>query len=549
MKTPNFVKLLVQFQQVGIAMKSADGTAALEKALDVLEAIGSAAQGVNQAQLAEQVRLPRTTLYRILGTLVERGMVRRDPLRKVYRLGFRYLELVRNAYLKPDLVAAASGELRALRDLTGETSYLAVLDGNQVMSLERCDGAHTTRSAAVLGQSKPVYCTGQGKAILSALRESERESILKGLVLTELTPRTLTDRRRLQVELQATSARGYAIDDEEIVLGVRCVAAPIIDDSGVVHGALSVAGPAYRLPRSRLELLGPELADAARRVGAQLRVAQAGAADSTIRTVGNNWSFHGAFARWCDSRQALYWADTLAPAIHVLQGVEERVLIRFDAPINALELLQDGLLVCHGNGWSHVGFDGHERPLQDWPGKGLLCLAVDPHGAVWACVATPGGCRLGELSAGQLRDAVAVAEPIGALRWDAGGEYLYATAPESGSILRLQKGQASLRRLATLPKGAGRPGGLAVDSEGGIWTTLSDGWSLVRFSADGSLDRMIGLPVPCPTDLCLGGVAGDELWITTSRQSLTREILANAPASGYLLALRPADIQETRRDG
>ena len=110
--------------------------------------LSSSASGISQAQLGEQVPLPRTTLYRIIATLIDRGMIRRDPTRKVYRLGFKYLEMVRNAYLEPDLVSSASEELRALRDLTGETSYLAVLDGNQVLSLERCDGAHTQRSAS-----------------------------------------------------------------------------------------------------------------------------------------------------------------------------------------------------------------------------------------------------------------------------------------------------------------------------------------------------------------------------------------------------------------
>lgn len=87
---------------------SSDGTGALEKAMDVLEAIGSKPDGLSQADLGAQLGLPRTTLYRIIASLIERGMIRRDPLRKVYRLGFRYLELVRNAYLMPDLVAAAS---------------------------------------------------------------------------------------------------------------------------------------------------------------------------------------------------------------------------------------------------------------------------------------------------------------------------------------------------------------------------------------------------------------------------------------------------------
>lgn len=77
---------------------------------------------------------------------------------------------------------------------------------------------------------------------------------------------TITDRRRLLAELQITQARGYALDDEEIRLGIRCVAAPIIDKQGHVRGALSVAGPAYRLTLERLTLLGPELADAARQV-------------------------------------------------------------------------------------------------------------------------------------------------------------------------------------------------------------------------------------------------------------------------------------------
>jgi len=116
--------------------------------------------------------------------------VRRDPLRKVYCLGFRCFEMARQAYAMPDLVAAAALELRALRDLTGETSYLATLDGREVISLERCDGAHSQRSAAALGQRKPVHCTSQGKAILSAMPDEARDAIVRDAVLKPLTPLT-----------------------------------------------------------------------------------------------------------------------------------------------------------------------------------------------------------------------------------------------------------------------------------------------------------------------------------------------------------------------
>ncbi len=284
-----------------MATSSGEGTGALEKALDVLDAIGAAPEGLGQSELADRLDLPRTTVYRLLATLVARGLVRRDPLRKVYCLGFRCFEMARQAYAMPDLVAAAALELRALRDLTGETSYLAALDGREVISLERCDGAHSQRSAAVLGQRKPVHCTSQGKAILSAMPDEARDAIVREAVLKPLTPLTITDRRRLQAELRITKARGYAIDDEEIVLGVRCVGAPVVDAAGQVRGAISVAGPAYRLTRARLELLGPEVADAARRIGAQLQPAGADPTPSTeaaVVALPGLWAFHGAHPLW-----------------------------------------------------------------------------------------------------------------------------------------------------------------------------------------------------------------------------------------------------------
>lgn len=520
-------------------MKVGEGTAALEKALDVLQAIGATATGLSQAELAEQVPLPRTTLYRIIATLVERGMIRRDPTRKVYRLGFNYLEMVRNAYLEPDLVAAASAELRALRDLTGETSYLAVLDGNQVLSLERCDGAHTQRSAASLGQGKPVYCTGQGKAILSALSPSARDEILKGLVLAPLTPLTITDRRRLLAELQITQVRGYALDDEEIRLGIRCVAAPIVDKQGLVRGALSVAGPAYRLTLERLTLLGPELADAARRVGEQLRPDTTPRATSELSVLPGPWAFHGAFPRWHAGQRMLYWADTLAPAIHCWDGHSSRLLTRLDLPVRGMELHPDGLLVAQAGGWSLIDWDGKEHPRQDLLGSRLLALAMHPSGTLWACAKSGNGCLIGELSAeGELRHGWSLPEPVSAFRWDAKGKAVYALAPEAGDILLMQPGSSSVRRLASLPRGGGSLGGLALDGEGGVWTTQLDGWSLARFDAEGNLDQMIGLPVPSPTDLCFGGEDGTLLFITSARHALQLETLASAPNSGCLMQMQ-----------
>jgi len=496
---------------------------------------------------AARLALPRTTVYRLLATLVARGLVRRDPLRKVYCLGFRCFEMARQTYAMSDLVAAAAMELRTLRDLTGETTYLATLDGREVISLERCDGAHSQRSAAVLGQRKPVHCTSQGKAILSVMPDEARDTIVREAKLKALTPLTITDRRRLQAELRITRARGYAIDDEEIVPGVRCVGAPVVDAVGQVRGAISVAGPAWRLTRARLELLGPEVAEAARRVGAQmqtLRDKPAEGGETTVQAVPGPWAFHGAYPLWAADDRRLYWADTLAPAVRVLEGGEDRLLCDVDAPIVSLLLHEDALVVVTERGATELNGAGAAVRTLAWPAGNTLAACAGGPGQLWAAMALPeSGTAIGVVQAdGKFQAAWRIGETVAALRWRAGDAAhdgaLLVTVPNSGAILLLQPGQATVRRLATMPRGSGRLGGLAFDREGGVWAALEEGWSVVRFTLDGQLDRVVGLPVPSATDLVFDALGGrGRLHITSARNSVPLDALGAAPWSGRLLHL------------
>jgi DNA-binding IclR family transcriptional regulator/sugar lactone lactonase YvrE len=515
---------------------SGDGTGSLEKALDVLEAVGNAPQGLSQSDITQLLELPRTTVYRLLATLVARGLLRRDPLRKVYCLGFRCFEMARKAYAAPDLVAAAAGELRALRDLTGETSYLATLDGLEVISLERYDGAHSQRSQAALGQRKPVHCTSQGKAILSAMAPEARDAIVRDIQLKALTPHTITDRRRLSAELKITAARGWAMDDEEIVLDVRCVGAPVVDTDGAVRGAISVAGPAWRMTRERAELLGPEVAEAARRVGAQLRGGSPVIGDPAVAAVEGAWAFEGGFPRWHAATGRLYWADALAPALRVFDGNADRHVLEADSPITGLAFRGGDIVMAHRDGVLRITPEGEAAPLSAWPSSPLQALASGPGDRLWAALATPqGGSVVGEIQAGGAFDLRwSLDEPVNALCWDVAGDTLHVAATHSGSLLMLRPGSAMIRRLATLPKGSGRISGLALDEAGGVWTALRDGWSVVRVSPDGVLDRVIGLPVPCPTDLAL---VDQQLFITTARQPVPLDALEKAPLSGRLLCV------------
>ncbi len=518
-------------------INSGDGTGSLEKALDVLEAVGDAPQGLTQMEITQRLTLPRTTVYRLLATLVSRGLLRRDPLRKVYCLGFRCFEMARKAYAAPDLVAAAAGELRALRDVTGETSYLATLDGLEVISLERYDGAHSQRSQAALGQRKPVYCTSQGKAILSVMDAEARDAVIRDIHLKPLTPHTITDRRRLSAELKITAARGWSMDDEEIVLGVRCVGAPVVDQDGTVRGAISVAGPAWRMTRARAELLGPELSEAARRVGAQLRGGNPVVGDPAVSAVEGDWAFEGGFPRCHAATGRLYWTDLLAPSLRYFDGERDQPVLEADSPVTGLAFRGDDLLLAHAQGVLRVTPDGLSAPVTAWPTGSLLALANGPQDRLWAAMATPrGGCAVGEIQpGGQFDPRWSVDEPVHALCWNAEGDQLLAAAPDSGSLLVLRLGSSMVRRLATLPKGSGRLSGLALDADGGVWTALRDGWSVVRVGPDGVLDRVVGLPVPCPTDVAL---VEDRLYITTARQPVPLDALEKAPLSGRLLHVR-----------
>jgi len=196
----------------------------------------------------------------------------------------------------------------------------------------------------------------------------------------------------------------------------------------------------------------------------------------------------------------------------------------------------DGMWVAGGNSAVHIKRDGAIEPLAAWPGANLLAMCPGGNaGEVWAALQQDegAGCVVGvmTLSNGQFEPHWPIAEPVQALQWCAKEGELYAVTPESGAILILQPGHDSVRRLASMPKGSGLLSGLALDIDGGIWTALCDGWSVVRFTRDGVLDRVVGLPVPCPTDLVADGA---RMIVTTARQPVALDTLAKAPLSGCL---------------
>ncbi|MCW2286452.1 DNA-binding IclR family transcriptional regulator [Rhodoblastus acidophilus] len=511
------------------------GANLIAKACDILDLVGEAAGSVAIHDLVERTGLPKSTVYRIVAALGARGLLRNNQRGQTIALGFHFLDLAHNVWTIPDLVGVASLELRRLRDMTGETAYLAALSGSSAVTLARYVGAHENSSMSALGSVKPLHCTSQGKAIVAHLPAREADHLVAGLHFDILTPRTLRTRDLFKTELEQVRARGFAIDDQEIFPGVRCVGAPVFDREGACVGAISVTGPAYRMTLERIDQLGPELVDAAARIRANLAPAPAKAeAGPDIRALGQP-SFHGAMPFWSRGEGRLYWADRLAPAVYTLRnGEETQLLARTPEPIEALLPAPEGGVdvLCDG-GWRRLLACGTQIELVAPPPIGLVAACMDRAGERWAAIRDQGRTQVGRLDAGGFHGEWTVNAEITAL---AGGRdgLVYGADGARGVVYEFRQQRAAPHVLARLPRGAGEPRALAVDPDGGIWVGLWEGWSVARLDESGEIERILALPAPRPSGLAFGGDKGERLFVTTARLGLAHDILANAPASGRL---------------
>lgn len=221
---------------------------AAAKALDLLSAFSFRAPRLSLADLAALTGIPRPTAFRLLTTLEQAGFV--TKVSGEYQLGIKCFVLGNIVAAGLDLRAKAQPHLERLRDTTGETVHLAVLDAWQVLYLERLQSPHPIGfMRSRIGGIVPAYCTGLGKTLLAFKPPAVVEAWLATQTLKAMTPQTITSGRRLVRELRAIRERGYGIDEEEHEIGVRCIAAPISNHAGEVVAAISVAGPADRMPR------------------------------------------------------------------------------------------------------------------------------------------------------------------------------------------------------------------------------------------------------------------------------------------------------------
>lgn len=252
------------------ALRASGQVQSLSRALKLLNALSFHSQGLSLSDVAHEVGLPNSTAHRLLTTLQNERFVRFDTERSVWLIGVQAFRVGTAFVRSRDIVTIARPYMRRLMEQSGETVNLAIADRGEVIYLAQVETQKMMCAIAGPGGRAPMHCSGVGKALLAFSNPATVDKTIQGLELTRETPHTLTTPAELKRELAQIQARGYAVDNEENAIGLRCVAAVIFDEHASTLAALSVSGPTARIADSRIPGLGAAIAGIAAEITAEL---------------------------------------------------------------------------------------------------------------------------------------------------------------------------------------------------------------------------------------------------------------------------------------
>ncbi|WP_125613231.1 IclR family transcriptional regulator [Specibacter cremeus] len=221
------------------------GVQSVDRAITVLEILARRGDA-GVSEIADEMRVHKSTASRLLSALDARGMVQQNSERGKYQLGVGILRLASAIPGRLSLAHEARPFLQALAAQFQETANLAVLRSNFAVNVDQAMGSSTLATYDWVGNLTPVHATSSGKILLAYLETGERDRILKEAGLPMLTANTITSRKALEKQLMTAAHVGYATTYQELEIGINAVAVPVRDHRGLVIGAVSVSGPAFR---------------------------------------------------------------------------------------------------------------------------------------------------------------------------------------------------------------------------------------------------------------------------------------------------------------
>lgn len=219
----------------------------LSRAMAILQAIAHRREGVGLSELSKEVELHSSTTFHLVKSLVALGCARQDEDTKRYHVGPMLFGIAAAALDEVELARTAEPFLDELALRTGETSHLAIRSGQEIVVIARKEAASPFRISERAGVPRPAHATALGKVLVAAMPQRSRQVLLDALPMPALTAKTITERRRLERELNQVAQSGIGYDDGEFHAEVRCMAVPVIGFTGNVVGAIGISAPIYRL--------------------------------------------------------------------------------------------------------------------------------------------------------------------------------------------------------------------------------------------------------------------------------------------------------------
>ncbi|MEM0946769.1 MAG: HTH-type transcriptional regulator BhcR [Pseudomonadota bacterium] len=233
----------------------------LDRALTILETLGQAG-GLSLTELASTLDQSPATVYRVLTTLEQHGVAELEPATQKWHIGAGAFRIGSAFLRRTNLVDRARPVMQALMQATGETANLGVENGARVLFVSQVETHASIRAFFPPGTQSPLHASGIGKALLAQRDPAQIDAVID-TGLERFTKCTLTDRDALLADLRTIRQRGYAIDDEERNDGMRCVASPVFNATGVAVAGLSISGPTARVSPDRINEMAARVCDAA----------------------------------------------------------------------------------------------------------------------------------------------------------------------------------------------------------------------------------------------------------------------------------------------
>lgn len=247
-----------------------DSVRSVDRALQVLELL--AGGPMRLSDLARHAGLPVSTTHRLLVTMEQRGFVQAEPDSALWAVGRKAFAVGAAFSSRHSFLAPAILSLRRLRDATRETANLGTILSGEVSIVAQAESREITRAIAAPGGRTPVVLSAMGKAIIATWPEDAVDALVERHGFRAMTSRSIRDTASLKAELAIIRDRGFAVDDEEFVAGIRCVAAVVRDPTGEPNCAVSVSGQAARLPEARLPAVAAQVMEHAEDLSRRLQL-------------------------------------------------------------------------------------------------------------------------------------------------------------------------------------------------------------------------------------------------------------------------------------